>query len=442
MKLSTLSAALASALFASVIAYADPNSPQAHEADGIAAVMAQLENPPESVEHKAGVAKLQQLAEAGNPRAMIRLGERLEKGPGVDDFEYALAYYRRAVEAGYEPARSKIAAAYLNRGLRHGPGTALGRQNLTAAVREYTQLAEQNDPDGLWNLGYLLVSGYGIDRDFPLGHAYIEQASRGGVAGASLWLASFYRANPGGGDPEQLHIEHLQRAAGQGSHMARALLEDAGGLELSPLPASTAPAAPVAQALPPEPAATPAEGFVSISTPPPELPAATAPPASDAVSSAQLTTQLQELDRTRRELRLAEQRIAQLEAQVQSYRVDLADAGTLNKQGLQAVMANDYELAASRFRKAAEMNHPGAIANLGTLHLNGTGVTRDGNQAVALFERAVEMGNVTAAENLGRTYHYGLGVRQSRSRAIRWYRTAQEMGSTHASQVLHTLVNN
>ena len=101
MKLSTLSAALASALFASVIAYADPKYPQAHEADGIAAVMAQLENPPESAEHKAGVAQLQQLAEAGNPRAMIRLGERLEKGTGVDDFEYALAYYRRAVEAGY-----------------------------------------------------------------------------------------------------------------------------------------------------------------------------------------------------------------------------------------------------------------------------------------------------------------------------------------------------
>lgn len=448
MKLSILSVALGTALFASVLANADPHTHQGQQGDGIAAVMAQLEHPPESSEHKAGVAQLRQLVEAGNPRAMVILGQRLEKGSGIDDFDYAISLYQRAIEAGYERAREKSAAALLSRGLREGPTTALGRQLLTAAAREYEVLAEQDNPDALWNLGYLLVSGYGRERDYPLGHAYIEQASKGGVAAASLWLANFYRANPGDGDPVQLRIEHLQRAAGQGSYLAKALLEDEGHPDAS----LAAEVSPTERAPLPEPVAAAESptvesgGNVTTSTPPttseattgfeaaPQTAAVTLPPPAPPHS-------YQELDRTRQELRIAQQRIAQLEAQVRSYELAHADADTLNRQGIQAVLANDYELAASSFRKASEMNHAGAIANLGTLHLNGTGVVRDGNQAVALFERAAELGNVTAAENLGRTYQYGIGVRQNRNRAIRWYRTAQEMGSSHASDVLRSMLD-
>lgn len=446
MKLSILSVALGSVLFASVLANADSHTHQGQQGDGIAAVMAQLEHPSESSEHKAGVAQLRQLVEAGNPRAMVILGQRLEKGSGIDDFDYAISLYQRAIEAGYEQAREKSAAALLNRGLREGPTTALGRQLLTAAAQEYEVLAEQDNPDALWNLGYLLVSGYGRERDFPLGHAYIEQASKGGVAAASLWLANFYRANPGDGDPIQLRIEHLQRAAGQGSYLAKALLEEEGGLDASlvdAVPSIEDP--PVAEPLADAgaPAVEP-RGSVTISTPPTTEEAATGfetVPAAAAVPPPAPLHNYQELDRTRQELRFAQQRIAQLEAQVRSYELAHADADTLNRQGIQAVLANDYELAASSFRKASEMNHAGAIANLGTMHLNGTGVVRDGNQAVALFERAAELGNVTAAENLGRTYQYGIGVRQNRNRAIRWYRTAQEMGSSHASDVLRSMLD-
>ena len=441
MKLSLLSTALGTVLFATVFASNSTESEQDPSIKGVQTAVELLQSPRESNDYQAGVALLRQLAKQGNVHAMVKLGELLESGTGIDDFEYAISSYLQAAEAGYAPAEELIANAYFKRGLNEGPRTALGRQYLSRAAVAYERLAERDSPEALWNLGYLLTTGHGIERDHDLGFAYITRASKLGNASASFWLANFYKANPGQAAPGQLYTEHLQRAAGQGSALALATLNSQGTTDPLPYAAQSGPASANLSAAP----ASAQAPEVVVLSPEPEVAVIAAAPAPQPVTTAPIsaappvTAYYEELDAVRGELRQAQNEIAQLRARLRNYELDRSDAEGLNQDGLQAVMANDYELAATRFRQAAELNHPGAIANLGTLHLNGTGVTRDGRQAVALFERAVKLGNVTAAENLGRTYQYGLGIRADRGRAIRWYMTAEDMGSTHATEALRAL---
>ncbi|UJJ60416.1 tetratricopeptide repeat protein [Rhodanobacter denitrificans] len=107
------------------------------------------------------------------------------------------------------------------------------------------------------------------------------------------------------------------------------------------------------------------------------------------------------------------------------------DASRLNREALQAVSAGDYRVAVEKFRRAADLNDSAALANLGTMYLNGTGVTQNANQAIQLLVQAANQGNRTAAENLGTLNEYGIsGVQQNPLRAYQWYEVAARLGST------------
>ncbi|UJJ56755.1 tetratricopeptide repeat protein [Rhodanobacter thiooxydans] len=109
----------------------------------------------------------------------------------------------------------------------------------------------------------------------------------------------------------------------------------------------------------------------------------------------------------------------------------VVDASRLNREALQAVSTGDYRAAVAKFRRAAELDDAAAMANLGTMYLNGTGVSQDAHQALQLLVKAANKGNRTAAENLGTLCEYGLsGVAQNPVRAYQWYEVAARLGST------------
>ena len=118
------------------------------------------------------------------------------------------------------------------------------------------------------------------------------------------------------------------------------------------------------------------------------------------------------------------------------------DAAALNRQALDAAMEGNYETAIPLFRKAAELNHAGAINNLAAMFVNGTGVARDMQQALTLFERSADLGNAEAAENAARIYNYGIGRGKDPSRARNWYGKAITLGSRRALAELSEMERN
>lgn len=111
--------------------------------------------------------------------------------------------------------------------------------------------------------------------------------------------------------------------------------------------------------------------------------------------------------------------------------VVILSGSQLNREALRAMSTGAYQEAVEKFRRAADLNDSAAMANLGTMYLNGTGVPQNTQQALTLLARAANNGNRTAAENLGTLCEYGIsGVAQNPLRAYQWYDVAARLGST------------
>ena len=96
----------------------------------------------------------------------------------------------------------------------------------------------------------------------------------------------------------------------------------------------------------------------------------------------------------------------------------------------------DYGIAASWFRLAADQGHAPAQAALGFLYSRGRGIERDDAEAVRWYHRAAHQGNTRAQNNLGVLYGAGRGVERDDAEAARWYRRAAEQGNAHAQNNL------
>ena len=86
----------------------------------------------------------------------------------------------------------------------------------------------------------------------------------------------------------------------------------------------------------------------------------------------------------------------------------------------------DYDVAASWFRRAAEQGHAPGQAALGFLYGRGRGAERNDAEAVRWTRRAAEQGNARAQTNLGTMYRDARGVEQDDPEAVRWFRRAAE----------------
>lgn len=406
------------------------------------AAITQLASAPTVEGRKAAMDLLESAMQEGDARAAMRLAAlSLQDTPkfGDDAYRRAIDYYARAVELGAPKAKSAYAIATASRGYYAGKDTPAGRAILADALIRLQAAAPEGDKNVLWHLGYLETTGLGGQRDPIMGHDHILAAADAGQGSAALWMANrFSAAVPA--EPEG-ELKYLNIAANAGIKIAKERLAAfQTSFQLAQPIASNLPAAEI------RPSAVSAMGgvaFSAISSIPPfhgsgaATPSQQPAPATTAAEAEEVAVLRLELDATNRQL---QETRAQLEAALRkSGEPDAAALANLNHDGLEAVLAGNYELAVVRFREASKYDYPAALANLGLMYLNGTGVTRDGRQALTLLERAAKQGNLVAAENIARAYDFGLGVHQDRSRAITWYKRSVSMGSTTAQAALDRL---
>lgn len=96
----------------------------------------------------------------------------------------------------------------------------------------------------------------------------------------------------------------------------------------------------------------------------------------------------------------------------------------------------DYEQARVYLERAAETDHPGALANLGIMHRKGLGLPQDAAKAVALTLRAARSGFPQAQFNAAVAFSAGEGVGQDQQAAVGWLRKASAQGHAKARLAL------
>lgn len=89
--------------------------------------------------------------------------------------------------------------------------------------------------------------------------------------------------------------------------------------------------------------------------------------------------------------------------------------------GMDANNREDYATALREWRPLAEHGDASAQVNLGTLYVNGEGVSKDYQQALYWFRLAANQGNAMALTKLGLMYERGNGVTQDFILAHKWY---------------------
>ena len=95
-------------------------------------------------------------------------------------------------------------------------------------------------------------------------------------------------------------------------------------------------------------------------------------------------------------------------------------------------VSKNYEIAVKWYRLAAKQGHVFAQYNLGAMNATGQGVPQDYKTAVKWYRLAAEQGDADAQYNLGVMYDNGKGVPKNFKTAMKWYRLAAEQGNAGA----------
>jgi TPR repeat protein len=94
------------------------------------------------------------------------------------------------------------------------------------------------------------------------------------------------------------------------------------------------------------------------------------------------------------------------------------------EDGDAAYVRRDYPTALQIFRALTEENDPRAEFNLGVMYEKGQGLLQDFEQAASWYRKAADRGYVWAQNNLGVLYQYGRGVPQDFVQAHMWFNLA------------------
>jgi TPR repeat protein len=122
-------------------------------------------------DYDAAIPALRRLAEEGNARAQILLGDAYGVGKGVEfNYETAFSWYQRAADQGHPRAYYKVALHY-----------SLGwgvRQDIDEAIRWFRRAGEAGHYYAHLKLG--LIYRRGETKDLVLPHMWFTVASRSG----------------------------------------------------------------------------------------------------------------------------------------------------------------------------------------------------------------------------------------------------------------------
>lgn len=113
------------------------------------------------------------------------------------------------------------------------------------------------------------------------------------------------------------------------------------------------------------------------------------------------------------------------------------NADELNEMGITYYtgrngVAKDMHKAFECLKKAADMGHIEAIANLGVMYCHGFGVEKNIEKAIMCFEKAADEGNTIAMNNLGRMYLTGEKIPKDETKAFKWLGMAAIQGDAEA----------
>jgi len=113
---------------------------------------------------------LRPLAEQGDAKAQVVLGNMYYSGHGVrSDKVDAVYWYRKAAEQGDAAGQTSLGEMYAN-----GQGVP---QDYAAAVSWYRKAAEQGFPGGQFNLGKMYEIGRSVPQDYVQAHMWLNLAA-------------------------------------------------------------------------------------------------------------------------------------------------------------------------------------------------------------------------------------------------------------------------
>lgn len=102
--------------------------------------------------------------------------------------------------------------------------------------------------------------------------------------------------------------------------------------------------------------------------------------------------------------------------------VALADPAQDTAHAEEAFRAGDLVKAMALLKRAAEQNHPPAMARLGEF----LDLAEENEEAVRWFRKAVDLGSAAGEFGLGRMYAAGEGIEKNAEKAVYWIRRAAE----------------
>lgn len=104
--------------------------------------------------------------------------------------------------------------------------------------------------------------------------------------------------------------------------------------------------------------------------------------------------------------------------------------GASFEEGVAAYDRGQYHDAYTIFYTLAELGHPDALNNLGTLYQTGKGVTKNYHYALKAYERAAHVGHINGAYNASNLTRLGIGTQKAMDRAYAWAILAARHGAS------------
>ncbi len=152
----------------------------------------------------------EQLAKAGEPQALYRLGYMYSHAEGVkQDLSRAIAYYHQAAETGHAVAAYCLAAMFAQ-----GRGTPL---DYGQAMQWYRRAAEAGNVDAQFKIGCMYARSEGIEKDYGAARAWWLKAAEQGHSAAMLFLGHLY-ANGDGVEPSPTQAVSWYTRAWEADH--------------------------------------------------------------------------------------------------------------------------------------------------------------------------------------------------------------------------------
>lgn len=140
----------------------------------------------DSVPREESIRLMKAAADAGNAKAQFNYAQLvIEQSPGFQGQADAYKYYRRAAERNVPDAQYAVAQYYT-------AGTGDVKVDLDEARKWLARAARNNFDSAQLELGNMLLSGIGGERDLEAGFGWIKRAANSGNVASQVALAKLY----------------------------------------------------------------------------------------------------------------------------------------------------------------------------------------------------------------------------------------------------------